>query len=136
MRQDTSVLQQTYQTTQADYSLEVVGSAHSGEADGDLSFDQDSNRLIDTSSSMLGAANDGNVTQRSGQSTLSSTSSTVTFRDTFLEEEKAREIKNVQSITSIVNNPKKESMLRKVTRMVKKKVVGGGKPSFKPLRED
>jgi len=85
--------------------------------------------MINTTNS---AANDGNLTQRSGLSVAS----TATFRDTFMEEDKAKEIKNVQSITSIVNNPKKESMLKKMTRIVKKKVVGGGKPSFKPLKED
>ncbi len=40
-----------------------------------------------------------------------------------------------QSLASIVNNPKKDSLVKKFGAMVKSKVVGSTEPKFKPLKE-
>ena len=68
------------------------------------------------------------------QSQLSSASSS-TFRDTAVEQAEADSLMHAQSLTSIVNNPKKDSLLRKVKNMVKQKVVGSSVPKFKALSE-
>ena len=58
-----------------------------------------------------------------------------TFRDTMVEAPMANEIMHVQSLTSITNHPKKESMFKKAMNSVKQKVTGTGVPKFKPLTE-
>jgi len=42
---------------------------------------------------------------------------------------------HAQSLTSIVNNPKKDSMLKKMAKLVKRKVIGSSVPYFKALKE-
>ena len=42
---------------------------------------------------------------------------------------------HVQSLASITNNPKKDSLLKKMGGFVKSKVVGSSEPKFKVLKE-
>ena len=58
-----------------------------------------------------------------------------TFRDTKVDGTKANEIMHVQSLTSITNHPKKESVFKKAMNSVKQKVTGTGVPKFKPMTE-
>ena len=58
-----------------------------------------------------------------------------TFRDTNVDAPMAHEIMHVQSLTSITNHPKKESMFKKAINSVKSKVTRSGVPKFKPMTE-
>ena len=50
-------------------------------------------------------------------------------------EEDATSLMRCQNLASIVNNPKKDSLVRKMASMVKSKVVGSKEPKFKQLSE-
>ena len=76
---------------------------------------------------------DGDETFRSRQSNISSASGT--FRDTFVDSGDASSLMHSQNLTSIVNNPKKDSLVRKMASLVKSKVMGSTEPKFKPLKE-
>lgn len=54
-----------------------------------------------------------------------------TFRDTEIEREEANNFMKIQSLSSIVNNPKSESLLRQVGTFIKKSTV----KEYKPLKE-
>ena len=75
----------------------------------------------------------GPDTLRSRASNMSSASST--FRDTNVDEEDASSLMHCQNLASIVNNPKKQSLVKKMASMVKAKVVGSKEPKFKSLKE-
>ena len=77
----------------------------------------------------------GDETMRSRQSNISSMSKQSTFRDTMVDEEDASSLMHCQSLASIVNNPKKDSLVRKMASMVKSKVVGSKEPKFKAMTE-
>ena len=94
--------------------------------DGSLSFEQ---AAEDDQSMEQDGAQDS---QRSRQSTMSSQS---TFRDTNVDEADASSLMHCQNLASIVNNPKKQSLVKKMASMVKSKVVGSKEPKFKPLKE-
>lgn len=61
--------------------------------------------------------------------------STGTFRDTHLDQDDAVSLMHEQSLASIVNNPKKDSLVSKMASLVKSKVIGSSQPKFKPLKE-
>ena len=61
--------------------------------------------------------------------------SSGTFRDTHVDQDDASSLLHSQSLASIVNNPKKDSLVKKLGAMVKSKVVGSTEPKFKPLKE-
>jgi len=92
--------------------------------DASLSFDQPMTEIT-------GEA--GSVTGRSQQSNISTVSGT--FRDTHVDQEDADSLMKKQSLTSIVNNPKKDSLVSKMASLVKSKVIGSSQPKFKPLKE-
>ena len=52
--------------------------------------------------------------------------SSSTFRDTPVGQESARDLMKTQSLASIVNNPKKASLVSKMASLVKSKVTGSG----------
>ena len=58
--------------------------------------------------------NQGDVSQRSAAS-----DATIKYRDTNVEAKEASQIMHVQSLASIINNPKKDSFLSKVKTLVK-----------------
>ena len=58
-----------------------------------------------------------------------------TFRDTKVEQPQADSLMHGQSLTSITNNPKKESVFKKTMNAVKQKVTGKGVPKFKVKTE-
>ena len=95
----------------------------------ELSFDASAGEMTTEGGEM------GNETMRSRQSNMSSVSSSSTFRDTLVAEEDASSLMHSQNLTSIVNNPKKDSFVRKMASMVKAKVVGSKEPKFKALKE-
>lgn len=76
----------------------------------------------------------GSETMRSRQSNMT-TGSTGTFRDTHVDQEDADSLMKKQSLASIVNNPKKDSLVSKMASLVKSKVIGSSQPKFKPLKE-
>lgn len=100
--------QETMEANTSSYRLNTVG-----EDDASLSFEQPSE--LD--------AMGGDVSARSRQSNISGVSSS-TFRDTPVDQEDAGSMMHAQSLSSIVNNPKKDSLLRKMKNMVKQKVTG------------
>ena len=57
------------------------------------------------------------------------------YRDTNVEQKEASQIMHGQSLASIINNPKKESLFSKMKTVVKQKVTGTAAPKFKPLDE-
>ena len=83
------------------------------------------------------------TTDRSGggQGSLSARESTMsamtngTFRDTNVHQNDADSLLHAQSLSSIVNNPKKDSLVKKMASLVKSKVVGSSVPKFKKLEE-
>ena len=93
------------------------------EGDVSLSFDQPEMTQSDA----------GDETNRSRQSDISNVSST--FRDTHIDTDDANSLMHEQSLTSIVNNPKKDSLVRKMASLVKSKVIGSSQPKFKHLKE-
>ena len=74
------------------------------------------------------------MSARSRQSVISGVS-TGTFRDTEVGQDEATFLMHGQSLSSIVNNPKKDSMFKKMTSLVKSKVIGSSVPKFKALKE-
>ena len=78
-------------------------------------------------------ASEGGDTQRSRQSNISTVSGT--FRDTCVDAGDANSLMHEQSLASIVNNPKKDSLVSKMASLVKSKVIGSSQPKFKPLKE-
>jgi len=60
-----------------------------------------------------------------------------TFRDTQCDQEDADKLMHMQSLTSIVNNPKKESFFNKVKNNIKSKLTNKNaeKYDFKPMTE-
>ena len=83
---------------------------------------------------MISMENGGDETMRSHRSSTSNISS-GTFRDTHVNEDAANTLLHSQSLMSIVNNPKKDSIVRKMASMVKSKVIGSSVPKFKALKE-
>jgi len=75
--------------------------------------------------------NSGRLSAR--QSDISN--ATSTFRDTDLDQDDAESLMHGQSLISIVNNPKKHSLVRKMASLVKSKVIGSAVPKFKTLKE-
>ena len=57
------------------------------------------------------------------------------FRDTQVDKEEADIMMNCQSLASIVNNPKKESMFKKVKTMLRHQIQGGPSPYYKAMGE-
>ena len=98
----------------------VFGMGTTEDHDASLSFDQPADTSID-----------GDVTQRSMTSNMSS----GTFRDTHVDQEDASSLLHSQSLTSIVNNPKPTSLVKKMASLVKSKVTGSAVPKFKALKE-
>ena len=98
----------------------------SGEDEASLSFEQ--------ASIEMSASDFGGMTDRSRQSNVSGASS-GTFRDTAVGQDDANSLMHGQSLTSIVNNPKKDSLMRKMASLVKSKVIGSSVPKFKAVKE-
>ena len=71
------------------------------------------------------------------RSTTSNMSMASTFRDTQCDQEDANNLMHMQSLTSIVNNPKKESFFNKVKNNIKSKLTikSAEKYDFKPMTE-
>ena len=57
------------------------------------------------------------------------------FRDTHIDADDANSLMHGQSLTSIVNNPKKASLVSKMASLVKSKVIGSSQPKFKHMKE-
>ena len=89
---------------------------NTGEEEVSLTFDQS-----------VEVPESGNTSARSRQSVISG-ASTSTFRDTEVGQDEAVFLMHAQSLTSIVNNPKKDSMLKKMAKLVKRKVIGSSVP--------
>ena len=122
---------QSYQATPLFFqeTMEASNMSRLVTGEDELSFEASAGEMTTEGGEM------GNETMRSRQSNMSSVSSSSTFRDTLVAEEDASSLMHSQNLTSIVNNPKKDSFVRKMASMVKAKVVGSKEPKFKALKE-
>jgi len=104
-------------------------------ADDSLSFETASNLggFGIASASVRGESDPNHL--NSFRTTTSVISSTSTFRDTYVDEMDANKLLHMQSLSSIVNNPKKETFIKKVKNFAKHQMQGNGAAYFKTMKE-
>ena len=113
-----------YSVTPLFFQETLEASASQPDNDDSLCFDEADSMDVEGG---LESARSGNGGGEAGTSS--------TFRDTKVSTPKADSLMHGQSLVSITNNPKKESVFKKALNTVKQKVTGKGPPKFKVLTE-